>query len=275
MKEVQDILAVVVLFDQTIEESATLISLDKNDVPLDVLLYDNSSEAQSLPMVGTFNNLRITYLHDPTNPGVSRAYNTAADYALSKGKLCLLLLDQDTHLPPEALNKYLKGINEFENVKLFAPFLKFNGLVYSPCNYFMHKGFHKKTFNLGLNSFKKTNFLNSGLFIALDAFIKAGGYDENIRLYFSDFEFINRFKKYYGDYVLLDIDCAHELASTDRSSEVKALTRFKYYCSDGRAASKGGLLWLQYFITLGLRSFKLAIYFRNFAFSRVFWTYFI
>jgi GT2 family glycosyltransferase len=43
----------------------------------------------------------FSFVHDPANPGVSRAYNRALDYAEKSGSEWLLLLDQDTELPED------------------------------------------------------------------------------------------------------------------------------------------------------------------------------
>lgn len=63
-----------------------------------VLIYDNSPsrmvEGDSLPQ-------GVRYLHDPTNGGTARAYATAATLAASQSIEWVLLLDQDTRLPPD------------------------------------------------------------------------------------------------------------------------------------------------------------------------------
>lgn len=270
-----ELLVVVIIYNLDVRKCSSLISLNANSGYLDVVVYDNSLNNINNNKFDDFTYLNIKYIHNPNNPGVSKGYNFAAQYALKKNKPFLLLLDQDTYLPVDALNKYLAAARFNNEIALFAPFLNFNDKIYSPCNYFMHKGFHKHIFKLGINNLKNINFLNSGLLIRVDAFNIAGGYDENIRLYFSDFEFINRFKTHYKKYFLLDLTCLHELASADKSDLNKALERFEMYCSDGRNASKSFLLKFQYFITVGLRAIKLSVYFKNSMFIKVFYTFFL
>ncbi|HWW41767.1 glycosyltransferase [Pedobacter sp.] len=272
---VKDILIVVVIYNTPLEESLSLISLDQNCLKSDVFIYDNSLISNYQNHLVSFRNLNIKYVHDATNPGVSKAYNTAADFAFNNKKKLLLLLDQDTCLPENGIKEYLKAVNANPKMNLFAPMLKFNDKIYSPCNYYIHRGSHKKQFNTGVNSLKYTNFLNSGLLIKVDAFFKVKGYDENIRLYFSDFEFVNRFKKEYQEYYLVDMICNHELSSTDMSDAFKALQRFKIYCEDAKRASKSISLRLQYFITLSLRAVKLSLYFKDLKFIMIFFSDFI
>jgi len=273
--EYNKLLVVIVIYNLDIRKCVSLISLNSNRIYTDVIVYDNSLNNLNQNQFDDFTYLNIKYVHNADNPGVSKAYNFAAEYAVKNNKALLLLLDQDTYLPVDALSKYIAAARFNKDVALFAPLLKFNDKIYSPCNYYMHKGFHKNSFNAGINSLKNINFLNSGLLIRVNAFNLTGGYDENIRLYFSDFEFINRFKTHYKKYILLDFICLHELASTDKSDLNKALERFKIYCSDAKNASKSFLLKLQYFITLGLRAVKLSVYFRSNRFIKVFYTFFL
>ncbi|MET3112926.1 rhamnosyltransferase [Pedobacter sp. CG_S7] len=273
--EINKLLVVVVLYNLRLEESSSLISLNQNCLLTDVLIYDNSLDNLNQNSKNFFQYLNIKYIHDPSNPGVSKAYNSAVEYAFQNNKSFILLLDQDTFLPKNALEIYLNAAIKNQEIKLFAPCLKFNDKIYSPCNYYMHKGFHKNKFKMGVNSLKDVNFLNSGLLLNIHAFKQTGGYDENIRLYFSDFEFINRFKKYYKSYFLIDLVCLHELASTDKTDLNKALNRFVIYCTDAKMAAKSKLLWFQYCITLGLRSLKLSFHFMNFNFFKIFYSKFI
>jgi len=63
-----------------------------------VLIYDNSPsrmvESDSLPE-------GVRYYHDPTNGGTARAYAKATALAASESVEWVLLLDQDTRLPPD------------------------------------------------------------------------------------------------------------------------------------------------------------------------------
>jgi GT2 family glycosyltransferase len=64
------------------------------------LIYDNSPEPTARP--STASDL-LVYVHDPRNRGTQAAYWHGLELARSKGHDWLLLLDQDTALPPDYL----------------------------------------------------------------------------------------------------------------------------------------------------------------------------
>lgn len=269
---VKDIIAVVVTYNAVLNESQSLLSLDRCAVDLDVLIYDNSpSETAFEP----FPHLNVIYFHDPSNPGVSTAYNYAAGIAGKHRKRFLLLLDQDTKLPETALTAYVDTLNRYPEIYLFAPKLMFAGKIFSPSRYVFKRGSHFTQLDPGVHSLRQTSFLNSGLLIDLGLFEKVGGYDIRIKLYFSDFEFIDRVRKHINNFVLIDLTGDHELSSTEYSDKKKAITRFNFFCRDGRSAAKDSLSWWQYFITIGLRACKLTVSFRDTKFMHIFFARYV
>jgi GT2 family glycosyltransferase len=92
------ILAVVVLYKCSINQSSTCISMRAQDAydrdAISILIYDNSpiGDADDLPP-------NWVYVSDPTNKGLSAAYNHAISQAKLSGAHWLLLLDQDSNLP--------------------------------------------------------------------------------------------------------------------------------------------------------------------------------
>lgn len=268
----EDLLAIVVIYNTAVNESLSLRTLEDNKLKLDVVVYDNSPVPFLKNAGNPFRYLQINYLHNPSNPGVSTAYNYAADLGRKMNKRFLILLDQDTKLPSNALTTYLEAINSYPSHHLFAPRLNFQGKLFSPCKYLFKRGYHLKNITAGEHSLRKMNFLNSGLLISLVMYTQVGGYDESIKLYFSDFEFIDRVKMHLDAFILLNIEYEHELSSGDRSDKEKAITRFTFFCRDGRSAAKSGIAWVQYCLTIGLRAFKLSIYFKDTKFLCIFYT---
>jgi len=92
------ILAVIVLYKCTIAQSSTCISMRTQDSydngAVCCLIYDNSP-------IGSSDDLPLgwIYVSDPTNKGLSAAYNHAISQAKHSGAQWLLLLDQDSRLP--------------------------------------------------------------------------------------------------------------------------------------------------------------------------------
>ncbi len=97
------ILIVVVRYGTLLEDSETIRTLGDcmaQDVELarhfSTLVWDNTPVAQ--PVAGL--PIPIEYRHSGENVGVAGAYNYAMELAEQRGFPWLLLLDQDTKLPP-------------------------------------------------------------------------------------------------------------------------------------------------------------------------------
>src|ERR1700728_2787084 len=109
-------LPILVLYNCKLAESTTSNSLvassHEGDLdPAAVAVYDNSRCSQL--SAGAADRL-LAYKHDPGNGGIVAAYNWALDLAGSHGCRWLLLLDQDTVLPPTFLQSTLLQVNRYE-----------------------------------------------------------------------------------------------------------------------------------------------------------------
>lgn len=274
------ILFLIVLYKTDLNESPAFQSL-KNTVRsfttkdyVDVLICDNSP----LLKIGSLDQIdneefNLYYLHDPTNPGISLSYNRGAEIASLKGKEWILVLDQDTTLQIDTLQKYMNALSAYPNFPVYAPMLYSNNLLLSPCRYIMNRGTHLAKIEPGVHFLKKRNVLNSGLLISIDAYQNVGGYDENVWLYFSDFVFFDRLKGLYEKFVVVDCHIEHQLSSSDYSNAKFALNRFTYYCQGAKAASvSNGELksYLGYTLMVGLRSILMSYRFKNISFVKVF-----
>lgn len=263
------LLAVIVVYQQRLADSRSFQSLRvaaaAASMQVDLFVYDNSPAAQSPPSDPAF---AIHYRHDPSNPGVSKAYNAAADFAAETGKTWMLLLDQDTMLPPNTFAAYAAATNMDQ--ALLAPRLWENGRLYSPCRYFFGRGFHLRNISAGSHSLDHRNLLNSGLCIRLDLFERAGRFNEKIPLYFSDFEFINRVRHVAPTFAVVDLDCQHTLADVRGRDLAAAQRRFRYYAA-GAATSAGS--FVDRFVLacgVGLRALKLTLTFGSVSFMGIF-----
>jgi GT2 family glycosyltransferase len=92
------ILAVVVLYKCTIDQSSTCISIRTQDSydkgAISFLIYDNSPTGKPDGLPPDW-----IYVSDPTNNGLAAAYNHGISQAKHSGAHWLLLLDQDSCLP--------------------------------------------------------------------------------------------------------------------------------------------------------------------------------
>lgn len=274
----QDVLTVIVLYNSTLQESATFqslkVAISEYDLQfgLDVLICNNSvANEVDLEKENKDGLCRLYNLHDPKNPGVSQSYNRAAELARIKGKKWLFILDQDTVLPTDLLVKYQRDVSNLPNYPIYAPQVYSDKALFSPCRYLFMKGSNLLSIKPGVHSMINRNVLNSGLLVDLDAFYQAGGYDETVPLYFSDFVFFDRLKKYFKAFVVLNCRLDHQLSSVDYTNTAHALLRFSYYCLGARQASSSKkYVYFNYAVTVGLRSIVMSYRFQTLRFLKVF-----
>lgn len=189
-----------------------------------LFIYDNSPSPHTPPQDVAH------YVHDPSNGGLGCAYNTACRYAEAEGYEWLLLLDQDTTFPPNAIDKYEKAIVTHPEIDMIAPrHMVNNGKFLSPTRYRMKTSHLQNYAPTGTVAFKDACPINSGLLVSVKSFIKAGGYDELVWLDFSDIRFIEKFRKHYNTfYVIPDLVCQQNYSGLDTDPE-KVFRRFCIY----------------------------------------------
>lgn len=237
-----DILAVIVLYQKRVGESKTLLSLAKslNGRPekIDIVIYDNSPKPQWRDDGKQHDGFYISYINDPSNPGVSKAYNAGFELARQLNKKWLLLLDQDTVFPEGALALYAANIEKYAEPALLAPMLVCDGRIYSPCRQIVNVNFPLHVIRPGWVPTKGLSVLNSGICIRLDAFEKIGGFDEKIGLDFADHDFMRRYRKYFANFLLVDMVCQHSFSDKETSDINASLARFSHYCEGAKNSIK-------------------------------------
>ncbi|BAZ84811.1 glycosyltransferase [Dolichospermum compactum] len=270
----EGILFILVIYKRRLNESDSFISLvnslQNTHLNIDIFIYDNSPSSMILNEELSGENWKIHYVHDETNPGVSKAYNEGFKLGKKLNKKWLLLLDQDTKLPDDAIIKYSRAVLDNNEHSLFAPILvSTNGTIYSPCNYFFKRGFPMKSMEIGIVKARRKSLLNSGLLISIDIFEKVGGYNERLKLDFSDFDFIDRYRQVYQYFYIVDTKCIHELSATE--DDVNALLkRFTTYCESIKYFGKIDLNTLILLCVTFIRAIRLSIKFRNIKFLYIF-----
>ena len=232
----KDLIACVVMYEQAIEKCITLNSLNKslkNQFYLDVILYDNSTVKREniINFKTLFNNLNIHYITDPSNPGVSKAYNEAAKMAETAGKKWLILFDQDTDIHESFIMHVLFNIQRHPCIQLFCPIIKSNNIIISPV--FVSSIWQKPQISItpgtGIQLTKNFTLINSGVVISCDEFKLLGGYDEDLKLDFSDHYFFYKYKKRNKFFYVLPVINNHNLSSFFENDKQKVLKRFSIY----------------------------------------------
>jgi len=270
---IDETVAVLVLYKSKLCETASYLSLTKSllslNARMDVVIYDNSPTPMVTDSDSISDNWRIHYVHDETNPGVSKAYNEGFKMARKLGKRWLLLLDQDTSFPQNAFVEYSKAVQGNPEICLFAPIVISKNKIISPCRYFLNIGYTLRRIKPSIYNFKRKSLINSGMLISVDAFEKTGGYNENIRLDFADHSFIGKYKAIYNRFAVIHLRCFQDFSSDKQLTISSALIRFAFYCEGARNKAVNKLDYFVLILLTILRGTKLSLKYRNVRFLRV------
>jgi GT2 family glycosyltransferase len=217
-----NILAIVVRYKMPLEQSQTLISLAEafSSHPelleeYGVLVWDNSAIRLEDPKL----SFPFQYGFSEKNLGVSGAYNHASSFAESIGCRWLLLLDQDTTVTADYLQRMLVHVREVEsnqNIATIVPFVRSHGTLVSPRKFGRMIRNHQIP-RLTSGIYREDAYaVNSGTVMRVSALLSVGGYSEEFWLDLSD-AYI--FQALYRDgkrmYIAADLELAHSVASMD------------------------------------------------------------
>ncbi len=263
----EDLQIVIVLYKQKLNDSVSFKSIIASNSDIEILIYDNSPHSD----LNAKKYPSINYIHDDRNLGVSIAYNKGAEVAKKNEKKWLLLLDQDTLLPDNFFSNLEFQIAQFPVSHLYSMHLYNDGQLISPGGYRFKKGYLLNHINTGTNKLDNLTFLNSGLLLSTDLFYRAGGYDTKVPLYFSDFVFVNRLRKFISTFVLLPINLIHNLSSNNELDIPAFKFRYNLYLTGAFEALKSERNgYLSYYLTTFLRAVKLSVKLKDFYYVRVY-----
>jgi GT2 family glycosyltransferase len=217
-----EILAIVVRYKTPLEQSQTLTSLAEAFASnpdllkkYGVLLWDNSPVRLDDPQL----SFPFQYRFLDQNLGVSGAYNHASSYAESIGCAWLLLLDQDTTVTADYLQRMLGHVKKVENDQTIAtivPFVRSHDTLISPRKFGRLIRNHQIPRSVSGIYQEDAYAVNSGTVILVSALRSVGGYSEVFWLDLSDayiFQALYRHGKRM--YIAGDIELAHSVASMD------------------------------------------------------------
>lgn len=227
---------VIVIYKISLHDAASYRTLIKPNDVKEFLVYDNSPASYLQKEVSNLPE-GITYIRDVNNSGLSKAYNLGAALARKKGYKRILLLDQDTVFSPDTWECYQREINY---TGITAPIIVTNkGCNFSPADI---RGFRLRA---ALNpmpgeiSLRSRALANSGCCIPISLFMKAGGYNEKVKLDFADFQFQLRVCNHHSKALLLDCNPAEQDFSNDCRDVKSMLNRFTLYLESARCFDGG------------------------------------
>ncbi len=269
MDELEEVLLIVlVIYQMKIDDSPAFNSLIKSSSQktITLFIYDNSKFPQSIPTT----SWAIIYHHDPTNPGVSKAYNEGFKMAKQLNKKWLLLVDQDTEFPTTIFSDYSNALRAYPQIPIFSPCLSDSKGLVSPFKLCWGKGIRMRAANKTINSLEEFKIINSGMLISLDTFEKAGGYDEQFSLDYSDISFLDRVCKNDTNFVLIPSHCYHYLSATKKNLDLPTeLDRFKLFCESARLYKQISKGFVSYIVIIFPRALKLSFRMKNFDFLKI------
>lgn len=257
------ILAVLVLYQTEPSKGYTLPSfcraLDESGLAhrFRLLIYDNSPCRSAIPIEIS---VPFSYVHDPRNGGLSRAYNTAMEVAGAAGSEWLLLLDQDTlidanflrtlsvHLPEAAGNPKCAAL---------APRLLSKNKIISPARVLWGGWLLPVDESSGGPYSREMIALNSGTLLRIAAIREIGGFNPVFWLDYLDHWLFNRlYRAGYFIYVL-DATLPHDLSlgnvrgvSTARYKNILLAEGEFYRCCKSPIENK------VYYFRLAMRAFR-------------------
>lgn len=267
-----NIIIVIVIYNKYIGEISFLNNIKEK---LDIFIYDNSTIPQS---VVTFENVNIYYEYDQNNSGVSRAYNQAYKKAKELNKELLLVLDQDSSFNLSFIEQYIKMYKKYKNDYIYTPIVcdEKKTKIYSPAfmtNFVGKTQYFEKFIYEEIYCLKGKSVINSGLMIPIKIFEKIGGYNEKLKLDFSDIYFIEKYKKFNLKIVLVDVYLKHSISGDEGKDFTREYNRFRYYCSASREIGKS--LNILVFWSPFRRLLRLILKYKRWNFIKVFVQYYL
>jgi glycosyltransferase involved in cell wall biosynthesis len=181
------ILAVIVLYNTRLEESVTYrtlqvsLGLISSSASIGIVIYDNSPVCNAMEITLPSS---VSYVHDAENGGVSKAYNHALDTARQGGYEWLLLLDQDSELPQDFIEKCLSDLRLHQGKRSLAaivPTVYCGSKLISPCK----AGLGGKVYPI-VNSLQEPSCeitaINSGALVRVAFLDSIGGFNNEFWL---------------------------------------------------------------------------------------------
>ena len=223
---IDDLLIVIVIYKLPIATSPTWQSLIQClPCPATIYIHDNSPTPHAIPDTSH----QVQYRHDPTNGGVSKAYNEALVKSEISGKGWLLLLDQDTVITKDFFQKCENNVKRYPDKSFFAPILKDREEIISPFAYTDGISKKLKNINAGILSFENYRVANSGTLIHTTALRQAGGFDENLPLDFSDIYLQEKLSTNQTQFVLIGAVINHQFSGSKFKDRKESLQRYKIF----------------------------------------------
>jgi GT2 family glycosyltransferase len=216
------ITAVIVLYKQSIDQCKTFQTLKKalscnqhGIKELDIILYDNSPDEQVFEQ-NVLSGFPVSYVHDNRNLGIATAYNYALSIAKENRSEWLLLLDQDSELTEEYIEKFTLLGTFDKSVVAVVPKITFENTMISPVFSNTLRPLKGEKPSTGLQE-KPVMAINSGSFLRISFLQELSGFNLQFPLDYLDHWLFHEIYAKGNKVFLLDTCLEHELSVMDYS----------------------------------------------------------
>ena len=217
-----NITVIVVLYKQKLEECSTFRTLaktllQKNEYLANIhfIFYDNSPQKQSVESFHQY-EANISYIHDERNLGIVTAYNYAYETACQNRSEWLLLLDHDTEITEEYVDKILQLQNTGESIAAIVPKINYQHEMISPVYSHSLRPLSTEKPTEGIQ-IRPVMAINSGSILRISFLDEVGGFNTEFPLdYLDHWIFYEIYSRNY-QVLLLDVVLEHDLSVMDYS----------------------------------------------------------
>lgn len=209
----------IVIYNKNPEDSSTIVSLSNTDdrfkTNIRCLICDNSEkeldDTQKRKLDCLLKGLEYQYAYNcGRNKPLSEIYNETIK--ILRSEEYLIILDDDSVFDSDFFGKISHAIGENKDIDLFLPVIYYNDIVVSPAVLKGFKGHYIKNIKTGRIKCKNITAINSGMVIKAK-FLKEEfeGYDERIKFYFTDNDFMSKYDSTHKELFVLDYRMNHTL----------------------------------------------------------------
>ena len=224
-------LLIVVLYRLSVRESPTLQSLARCTGELDagdiVVVWDNSPESQDrkdLAELGAALPAALHYRHTPENLSLALIYNRAI--AAHPEASFVFLLDQDSGFGEEYFREIDTAAAAHPDINLFMPLIRHGRQVVTPGHFHYFKGKYWRTAQYGRVNARGNTAITSGMCIRMPYLQRLGGFDERLRLYGIDTNFMIRYSRDNAFFFVISAPFSHHLSDFAQEDRVIKKARF-------------------------------------------------
>ena len=232
----------IVCFRERFWECSSFIRLhqsyleSQSSEPLHIFVFDNTDSKDWFIDYPSFeDNIKITYQRNPSNPGISFAYNRIGDFAKNNDFEYIVFFDQDSELTKNTYSVYENFSKK--NILAAAPKVISQNQLISPSKYINYRSYLYDDLSSKKILLNGNSCINSGLMVKTSIFFETGAYNENLRLDFCDHDFIERLGTTAKELHILPYEL-HQNFSTDTNTLEQALFRFRLFDKDLSAFKK-------------------------------------